>query len=570
MKRKILIGVAWPYVNGDLHIGHLAGYLLPADILARFQRITGNDVLMVSGSDCFGTPITVEADKRKVLPKDIVDEYHNKDTELFKDILNLSYDMYTRTDHKNHIEVVQNIFVKMLENDHIFVNTTEQYYSPKEAKFLPDRYVTGTCPNCGFNDSRSDQCDNCGKLIEHGTLINPVSNLTKDAVELKESDHYFINWPKLQPQLKEYVNKNVKNWKDWVGKETLGWLEEGLLPRAITRDISWGVPIPKDRIPENKLISNIDEKRIYVWFDAVIGYLSASILWSKEIGEKKKMDWQDFWYDLKTGGNSKEVKHYYFMGKDNLVFHTLFWPGQLMSYDTKLHLPDVVSINMFLDLNGKQFSKSRGVSIGIREMVEEFGNDPVRFYLTLIMPEVRDSSFKWSDFEEKVNGILVANLGNFIHRVLSIGKDADIDEIIKVEISDETAAKIEEAFGSARTLVENCEFRSYLGKILELSAYGNGLVDSEKLWELKKSDQKRFIQVMAQLYMVIIALRYLIEPLIPDAAKKLGGFMNLTEDNWPEVKKADLFVGEKLKLIKLSADIEPLFKKIEGVSERDL
>ncbi len=560
MHKNVLIGVAWPYVNGDLHIGHLAGYLLPADICARYNRIVGNDVLMVSGSDCFGTPITVEAEKRNLTPQDIVDEYHKKDVDLFLNKLNLTYDLYTKTQNENHIKVTQDIFIKMLEEGYIVVDTQEQYYSPKDDKFLPDRYVVGTCPYCGYEDSRSDQCDNCGKLIGHGELIDPVSTLTKESVELKESDHYFVDWTALQDKLTKYIDKVSGEWKEWVKNETYGWLNEGLKPRAITRDIEWGVPIPIDRIPEDKLVSNPERKRIYVWFDAVIGYYSASLAWAK----MNDGDWEKFWKDSKA---DKRLKHYYYMGKDNLVFHTMFWPGQLMTYDPKLHLPDVVSINMFLDFGGKQFSKSRGVTIPIDEFVEEFGNDATRFYLTLIMPETRDSSFKWDDFEEKVNGILVANLGNFIHRVLSIGKNTKSSSLEDIDVWQEISDRVVLAFENSQKRLENSEFRAYLNEILELSAFGNSIVDREKLWELKKTDEERFNDVLKQLYVVIMALKYLMTPLLPHAVQRLA---EMTSTEIPQKWELDDLTGvfsSEADTIELN-DLKPLFKKLEGVSKR--
>jgi len=551
---KVFIGVAWPYVNGNLHIGHLAGYLLPADISARFHKLMGRKVLMVSGSDCFGTPITIEADKRHVSPKVIVDEYHTKDIDLLTNILGLSYDLYTKTDHPNHILVVQDIFLKLLEKDYIFANTSEQYYSTSEEKFLPDRYVIGVCGFCGFKDSRSDQCDNCGKLLSQNDLIDPHSSLSNEPVILKETEHYFLDWAKIQPELEKYVKTSSPNWKDWVAMETKGWLKEGLRPRAITRDMDWGVPLPKDQIPAEKLIKQIGNKRLYVWFDAVIGYLSASILWAEE--NKKK--WEDFWY----GDN---VKHYYFMGKDNLIFHTLFWPGKLMIYDDKLHIPDVVSINMFLNLEGKQFSKSRGVVIDTKKIVEDFGNDAVRFYLTLIMPETKDSSFSWSDFEVKNNSILVANLGNFIHRTLSIAysADADIKQISTLKIDKEVQKHIKETFKLSIQHLENCEFRFYLDDIVKLSAFGNKFFDDKKVWELKKTDTQGFYDALNQLLHIIVNLGYLMQPLVPEASSRLLEALNLDQS----IETTTAVWKKKSASISPTTDLKKqpmlLFKKID-------
>ncbi|OGC39024.1 methionine--tRNA ligase, partial [candidate division WWE3 bacterium RBG_13_37_7] len=465
----------------------------------------GDDVLMVSGSDCFGTPITVEADKEGKAPEEVANSYHEKDVHLFKDILDLSYDLYTKTLTDQHIKVTQDFFVKLLENGYIFVDKSSQYFSPTEKRFLPDRYVIGKCPNCGFADARSDQCDSCGKVLNQGELINPVSTISKEPVELKETQHYFIDWPKLQPKIVQYVKTHSSGWKDWVRAETLGWLNEGLKPRAITRDIDWGVPIPKDRIPENMLINDIDTKRIYVWFDAVIGYYSASLLWAQETGG----DWKSFWYN-------KDAYHYYFMGKDNLMFHTIFWPGQLMGFDDQLHLPDLPSINMFFHLEGEKFSKSRGVTIEIKDLVEKYGNDRVRFYITLVMPETRDSSFSWSDFKEKINGVLVANIGNFIHRALSVGYNNGFN-VSADKIFPEVLAEVKSSFSTARNYLEKCEFRNYLEVILKLAGFGNKLCDEEKIWELAKKDTTRFGAVMTNLYFIIGSLGYLFAPLMPEA-----------------------------------------------------
>lgn len=557
-KKKIFIGVAWPYVNGDLHVGHLAGYLLPADILARYLRAVGNDVLMVSGSDCFGTPITVEADKKGVSPKEIVEIYHTKTSHLLKDVLNLSYDIYTKTDTEHHIKVVQDIFVKLLNDGYIFVDTTKQYFSPKENKFLPDRYVEGTCKNCGFTDARSDQCDNCGKVLEEEDLENPKSKLSGDKVELKDTQHYFLDWPKLQSRLEKYVEKSGPNWKNWVYQETLGWLKIGIKPRAISRDLDWGVPLPVDRIPHNLVIENIKHKRLYVWFDAVIGYLSASMLWSQETG----VDWKDFWKDNKS-------QHYYFMGKDNLIFHTIFWPGQLMAYDSELHLPDVPSINMFLNLEGKQFSKSRGVSIPIQDIVEKYGNDPVRFYLTLIMPELKDSSFSWKEFYEKNNEILVGNFGNFIHRVLSLAYGINVKNLDKYDLAKQTLKEIGNTFEKSRKYLEKCEFRNYLECLLKLSSFGNKYINDVELWTLKTKDPKRFEEVLKQLYYIILSLGILVMPIFPESSQKIFstlGLQNVLE--WPELGNEEKDIKPLLKKINSSIKPTPFFKKLDILTQK--
>lgn len=552
MERNIFIGLAWPYVNGDLHIGHLAGYLLPADISARYHRLIGDNVLMVSGSDCFGTPITVEADKKNVSPQDIVNEYHKKDVDLFLNKLKLSYDLYSLTNHPNHIKVTQDIFLKMLEQDLIFIDSSQQYYSPTENRFLPDRYVIGECGYCGYKESRSDQCDNCGKLLTPDELKNPISNISKQPVELKDTQHYYVDWAKLQPKLEEYVNKKSPNWRNWVAQETKGWLNEGLKPRAITRDLDWGIKIPVERMPKDLIVEGHENKRIYVWFDAVIGYLSASMLWA----EQNNKDWKPFWY-------GENIKMYNFMGKDNLVFHTLFWPGQLMSYDPDIHLPDSQPINMYLNLGQNQFSKSRGVMIQIADLVKDYGNDTVRFYLTHIMPETRDSSFSWEDFEEKVNGILVATLGNYIHRVLSLAKTQQTSDVTKNKIWNETNTQISTSFENSTKFLENSEYRNYLNEVIDLARYGNKLVDTYKLWELKKTDEQKFNEICAQLLYIIIALGVLFNPIMFEASGKLFQMLNIKSDIKWNIEYIDSQLENYFKEVILPTDPLALFNKLE-------
>ncbi|MDQ3239615.1 MAG: methionine--tRNA ligase, partial [bacterium] len=400
---NVFVGVAWPYVNGKLHIGHVAGYLLPSDMFARFSRLSGKNVLMVSGSDCHGTPITVEADKRNITPEQVVDEYHPKDVELFKN-LGMTYDLYTKTNTKNHHKITQDFILALWKKNLITVKSSPQYYDQQENKFLPDRYVEGKCPHCGYEGARSDQCDNCTQLLDQN-LIEPYSKLTRNKVELKDTEHLFIEWAKLQPQIEEYFEKYSSEWREWIKKDTKNWLDRGLMDRAITRDIDWGVQIP-DEI--TAIHPNFKNKRAYVWFDAVIGYYSASLEWAEANGG----DWKKFWY----GDN----KHYYFMGKDNLVFHTIFWPGQLMTLDPNLNLPMYPMINQFLNIGGQKFSKSRGVSIDSADFINSFGADAMRFYLCSIMPESHDSNFTWEDFLQKNNDLLVAQIGNYLNRTLSI------------------------------------------------------------------------------------------------------------------------------------------------------
>lgn len=546
---KIFIGVAWPYVNGDIHFGHLAGYLIPADIFARFNRFIGNEVLMVSGADCFGTPVTVEADKRGVSPAEIVDEYNPKHIELFKE-LELSFDLYTKTNNPTHIRVVQDMFLSLLEKGYIYKDSSEQYYSESESRFLPDRYVEGTCPHCGDTDARSDQCDNCGRVLSQGELIEPRSKLSKSAVSMKTTEHYFFDWPKLEGFLKNYVTSHEKNWRPWVFKETVGWLETGLKPRSITRDLDWGVEIPNDRIPEAQRIEGYEHKRIYVWFEAVIGYLSASIKFSEDSGNPEL--WKKFWH-------SADAKHYYFMGKDNLVFHTLFWPGQLHAYDESLHLPDVPAVNHFLSLNGQAFSKSFGVTLDPRKILADFDLDLIRLYLCLIMPENSDSDFSWNDFIAKTNNLIIANLGNFVFRTMKLAEGLDTS---LAQADPEIRAAIDTALTEAQALLAGCNFKRYAERILELSAVANKYLSDTTPWTVKKTDMDRYAVIMRGAVEIAIALGVLLKPIAPKTADKLFGMLNLNLERWPTAVE----VAEMANAASVSAP-SPLFVKIEATEE---
>lgn len=548
--KKIFIGVAWPYVNGDLHIGNFVGSFLPADISARYHRLKGRDVLMVSGSDCFGTPTTIEADKRKTTPKAIVDDYHPKRVELVEK-LGISFDLYTKTDTLNHKMVAQDFFLQLLSKDLIFKGSSEQYYSETEKRFLPDRYVEGVCPNCKFEGARSDQCENCGAVLQQGELVTPLSKNTKTPVVLKTTEHYFLDWPKVQPFLEGYVS-HAQGWRKWILQESKGWLKTGLKPREITRDLDWGVELPIAKIPKDKLIENIENKRLYVWFEAVIGYLSASIEWA----DKTENEWKPFWY-------GDTVKHYYFMGKDNLIFHTLFWPGQLRFYDDKLHLPDFPIINQFLNLEGHKFSKSRGLIVDPLEISQKFGNDIVRFYLCLIMPEDSDSNFSWDDFYEKVNNVLIGNFGNFVNRVLTLARSINFSVFSSADVHEEVAEKIIETFEMCYGHLDSCEFKEYLTNVLALSGFGNSFMSKYEPWKLKETNQKEFETIMFNLTLIVISLGLLVEPLLYTASKKLFESLGLGANlNLPELDKVIETLVSYIKSIKISS-ISPLFTKIE-------
>ncbi|MFW5719544.1 MAG: methionine--tRNA ligase [Candidatus Dojkabacteria bacterium] len=551
-RKKIFIGVAWPYVNGNIHVGHLAGYLIPSDIFSRFVRLSGHDTLMVSGSDCHGTPITVAADKKGVTPQKIVDEFEPKLHELIK-LYGISYDLFTSTRTENHANTTREVFLNLLQNGYIIRKTSAQYYSEQDNKFLPDRYVEGQCPYCHALEQRADQCENCGRTLESGELINPVSKLTGSEVSLKDSQHYYIDLPALEKDLKNFVDASL-HWRKWVRQETVGWLKEGLQPRAITRDIDWGIKIPVEQIPEHDRIEHIESKRFYVWFEAVIGYLSAAIEWSTQTGN----DWKEFWLHPDT-------KHYYFMGKDNLAFHTIIWPAQLIGQGKGYNLPYFPAINHFLNLEDKKFSKSRGVFLDSYSVGKYFGVDQVRFYLASILPESRDTNWKWDDFQATINNELVGTIGNFIHRVLVFYKNKIPGTACKTspEVAKAVQQQTEQTFTKVCSHLEQCEFIAALNEILAYSKFGNQYFDHHKPWENVKKDPNKTWETIFNCLQIVQSLSVLLAPFTPEASAKLRSYLSLEplegkpgEDRFTfSVIAADTFT--------VADNIAPLFRKIE-------
>lgn len=577
MNQKILVGVAWPYVNGDLHLGHLAGYLLPADIFARYQRIAGNDVLMVSGSDCHGTPITVEADKSHMVPADVVTKYHAQDLQLFKDY-DLSYNLYTTTTTENHKTVVQQMFLDLLKNGYIVKDVMKQYYSEADKQFLPDRYVEGTCPHCNAKEQRSDQCESCGRWLADGELLNPVSKLTKSVVSLQDTEHYFLDFEKLVPELRKYVDNHKDTWRHWVWNETDSWLNEGLRKRAITRDMDWAVELPIAEIQKlepEKQLKDFSGKKIYVWFEAVIGYLSAAIEWSQHrnngdqpdtntciyyTNKGQSLDWKDWWLN-------PDARIFNFMGQDNLVFHTLMWPGQLMGAGKGYTLPENVVVNKFFNLEGKKFSKSRHWSIDSGVMAKKYPTDLVRYYIAANFPENKEGDFTWAGFADSVNNELVANLGNFINRTLKFYEakfNGQLPETTS-EIDNDVKTAIIEAIKNTGEHLDKAEFVLALESIMLLSRFGNKYFDDHKVWEVIKTDTNQAAITMKNLLNLVGALQVLIIPFFPVAAKKLANTFTTSEisgDFAPEVgvNKWQYQISQSFKLLQ---PVEILFNKLD-------
>ena len=552
---------------------------------------------MVSGSDCHGTPITVQADKEKTTPQEIVKKYHKKDLELFEQY-DLSYNLYTTTTTENHKKVTQQLFLDLLENGYIIKDTMKQYYSAEDKEFLPDRYVEGTCPHCGAKEQRSDQCENCGRWLKDGELLDPVSKRTGKKVELKDSEHYFLDFGKLQKDLDNYITGKLdgkdkkKIWRDWVYKETAGWLKEGMEKRAITRDLDWGVELPIDRIPKDLQIGNIEKKKIYVWFEAVIGYLSAPQEWSELVKEfsptelKKEItddyifrfykgqakDWKEWWLN-------PDCEIYNFMGQDNLVFHTLMWPGELIgankgrAENEKYTLPHNVVVNKFMNFNDAKFSKSRGNIVDSGELAEKFGTDAVRYFVLANLPENKETNFTWERFIDAVNNELVANLGNFINRTLVFysknfkGKISGDPDVFYNTEYDSNIGKgslggwVDYTFKNCEKNLIKCEFVEALKQIMLFSSYGNKYFNDSEIWKLIKMDQKKAEKIMFNFLNIVEALRLLMRPFLPEAYEKLTKMLGLEIDE-PEVGKNNWQFNSISGYPNLK-EVKPLFAKID-------
>ncbi|MDX1971269.1 MAG: methionine--tRNA ligase [Candidatus Sumerlaeia bacterium] len=506
----ILIGVAWPYANGEQHLGHIAGAYLPPDIFARYNRMAGNRVLMVSGSDAHGTPIVVSADAEKVTPKEIVERYHPKFIESYLK-LGITFDLFTHTDTQNHWDVTHDFFLTHYNKGFIYKDEQRQVFDPVANMFLPDRFVEGTCPRCGFTDARGDQCDNCGNLHDATELKNPRSKISGTTdLEIRPTEHFFLDLGKLNDELLSWMSTDKEHWRANVRNVTLSKLEaKDLRGRPITRDMTWGINIP---------LEGFDSKRIYVWYDAVIGYFSASKEWSAITGQPEA--WREFW---DTSVNPK-ARASYFIGKDNIPFHAIIWPGMLMAYGG-LNLPYDVPSNEYLQMKGRKFSKSRGGSIRILNVLERYQPDALRFALTSLAPETNDVEFTWEDFVERVNNELAKNWGNLVNRMLSFAfkrfegcvpmVDAGIEAPVPFEFN------AEEAFREVGELYAQSKFRQALKRILELSSVMNNYVTVTEPFKVIKENEPLARVYVYNTLQAIANLNLLWAPILPHTAQKV-------------------------------------------------
>ena len=542
---KVCICVAWPYSNGPIHLGHLAGSLLPPDIFSRYNRLIGNEVLMVSGSDQHGTPITVSAEKHGMTPEAYADKYHEINKKAIED-MGIEFSLFNKTHCPTHFEVVQKIFTDLKDRGYIYPKETNQYYCPKCQRFLPDRYVEGVCPKCGAEKTRSDQCDNCGTTFEPGDLLEPYCTLCGSTPEIRPTEHFFLKLSAFTDRLKEYV-ADKDYWRSNVKTFTKNWIDEGIHDRAITRDMSWGVPIP---------VEGWEDKVIYVWFEADIGYLSASVEYSRMIG--KPDYWEAFWKD-------PEVKSYYFIGKDNIPFHSIIWPSILMG-EGGLNLPYDIPANEYLMFSGGKLSKSRGGAIDVPSVLKSFDADQVRYYLSVNMPDTHDSDFTWEDFETKVNNELVAALGNYYHRCLSFTKK-NFGTIPEAgEGLEEVRAEIEKALDEYRECLSHCDFKKGIKVVMELARFGNRFFDAAKPWALVKEDRDRCGQVLNSNLMLVKALSIMAWPFMPRSSERIWGFLGFDgglEQAGLDAVLEPLPVGQELR------EPVPVYRKVELKMEEE-
>jgi methionyl-tRNA synthetase len=550
MSERIFIGVAWPYANGPLHLGQIAGAYLPADIFARYHRAKGNEVLMVSGSDQHGTPITIKAEQEGKKPDQIASRYHQQFLDSWQK-LGISFDLFTSTGTANHAEVSQSFFLALLDKGYIYQATVSQPYCPHCQRFLPDRYIEGTCPYCHSPGARGDQCDGCGKPLNPAELIEPRCRMCGTAPVFKDSEHFFLKLSDFQDKLSDWVEKQT-HWRPNVLNLTRRYLKEGLRDRAITRDIDWGVPVPLD---------GFESKRIYVWFEAVIGYLSAAKEWAKSSGDAER--WRSFWQD-------KAAKVYNFIGKDNIPFHTLIWPAMLMGYDD-LNLPYDVPANEFLTIEGRKLSTSHNWAVWLPDYLSRYDPDPLRYLLSINMPESGDTDFSWREFVRRNNDELVATYGNLVNRVLTfvyrnfngcVPTPADMGYSTNQErmAAEPTQLELDShaIFNDVGAGLAKCRFKFALTQAMSIAHEANRYLDEKSPWKVIKEDRQAAANSLYVALCVISHLKTMLYPFLPFSSQKLHkllGFEGSIEDyGWQSHLPSP---GQRL------LPPEPLFAKLD-------
>ncbi len=505
MPETIGVFVAWPYANGDLHLGHVAGVYIPADTFARYHRLRGNRVLMVSGSDAHGTPITVAAEREGVTPEAIFKRYHRRFLETYQQ-LGISFDLFTHTHTANHFRVAQEIFRTLYEKGYIFTQTQTQLYCEYDRRFLPDRYVEGTCPYCGYPNARGDQCDHCGRTLDAIDLIDPRCRLCGQRPVPRETEHFFFDLPAFTDRLLAYLERQT-HWRPNVQHFVRNFIQDGLKPRPVSRDLEWGIPLP---------LPGYEHKVMYVWFEAVIGYLSASIEWALAEGQPEA--WQAWWRDPGARG-------YYFIGKDNIPFHAIIWPAELMGYDESLNLPYDIPANEFLNLEGQQFSTSRNWAIWVPDFLSRYAPDPLRDYLTSIAPETRDSEFTWQGFVERNNNELLATWGNLVHRILTfvqarfegrVPEPGDLDGRDHLLLD-----QIATGFQRIGDLYARVELKAAQREAMALAREVNRYLDEKAPWFQIREDRAAAATTLFVALRAIDSLKLLLAPILPFTSEQL-------------------------------------------------
>ena len=552
MHEHILVCVAWPYAKSSTHVGQIVGAYLPADTFARYHRLAGNHVLMVSGSDEHGTPILVDAERQGITPREFVANYHRQICDIWQR-LGISWDLYTETGTENHYRITQDFFLTLYDKGYIFKDTMLSPYCPTDRRFLPDRYVEGTCPHCGYTSARGDQCDNCGRVLDPVDLIEPRCRLcgSKDSkLEIRSTDHFFLDLPKLQEPLLAWLSEEKGHWRSNVMAFTMNWLKEGLRPRAITRDLDWGVPIP---------LEGYEDKRIYVWFDAVIGYFSASVEWAAHQGDPEA--WKTWWV---PGLTEPPVKSYYFIGKDNIPFHAIIWPAMLLGYGNR-NLPYDVPANEFMTMSGAKASSSRGNVIWTRDVLDTYNPDTLRYYLSITAPEGRDTDFTYDEMIRRNNDELVATYGNAVHRTLSflqskLGGVVPQPQALR-EADREVLAEVDGAFSVVGHNIANCHFKDGLIAAMAVARAANRYLDEQAPWKQIKIDREAAGTSIYVMLQVISGLRVLFSPYLPFSSQKLHHLLGfegeVSTGHW---RSSEVPAGTRLPVP------TPLFPKLEEMA----
>ncbi len=541
MSKRTLVTSALPYANGPIHLGHLAGAYLPSDLYVRYKRLTKEDIIHICGSDEHGVPITIAAEKEGVNPQDIVDRFHERNKQIFEDF-GIEFDYYGRTSSETHHETSQAFFKKLYE-DGIFVEKTEeQLYDPKAEMFLPDRYVKGTCPHCDYDEAYGDQCESCGTSLSPTDLINPKSAITGDTPETRETKHWYLPLGDFQEELEQWLDTR-ENWKPNVMGQVKSWLDDGLADRAVTRDLSWGVPVPVD---------DSEGKVLYVWFDAPIGYISATKEWAEQQGDPER--WKTYWQDEET-----DLIH--FIGKDNIVFHCIMFPATLMAHGDYV-LPKNVPANEFLNLEGKKLSTSRGWAVWLEDYLEDFDADLLRYVLGTTLPETKDSDFSWEGFQNKVNSELADILGNFVFRTTSFTKkyfEGEVPKLIDPTEKDlETLGQIQEQKEKVSAAYEQFKLREAIGETMNLARIGNKYFTEMEPWRTRKEDRIICGNTLHVCLQITAALSVLFDPILPNKMKQLRSELNVSDDTgWKEINSSLLSAGASIEKGAI------LFEKIE-------